>query len=407
MKKIVNGVSTFINKRKKMFDIFLCIFIGLYVFSFMLVGSHPSLYILTYPVIILFGFTVVLCFISMRHKVAISFKITLPLLFVVMAIFSTLAGTGKIMALKTIALLTISLYLVYICSLFINNTKIVLLSLSIGTALFTIIFTTIYFKEIFYFEWGRLGDKFGNVNDVGINLFFSFAFLTITTIAYRKYFFLPLVLLPAVCSLTTGSKKAVILLFVFALVILVCLLWKHKIILIIVLATLAISVFLMFSLPAMADIKKRFVSALDFFQGDSGDGSTQNRFLFLETSIYLGAKNLLLGLGANGFALESGFNVYSHNNFGEVFCNFGLFGLLLFYLPTILLCRSIKNYRSTERYVVMLFLIFNILSAFSLVVLDSKIYFVLLGLCFSFNSCTETKVATETKKAEEQCFIQI
>ena len=81
----------------------------------------------------------------------------------------------------------------------------------------------------------------------------------------------------------------------------------------------------------MATLKDRFLSFFETIRGDDVEGSTIQRLLWQEYGYYFGLKNLFLGLGEYGFAVFSGVGTYTHGDFPEILCNFGIFGFCTYY----------------------------------------------------------------------------
>lgn len=74
-------------------------------------------------------------------------------------------------------------------------------------------------------------------------------------------------------------------------------------------------------------VVKRALSTLD-----DQDGSTDERRAFVSQSWQFYAEKPLLGHGPNSFTEVSGAGTYAHNNYAEIAVNWGLVGLLLYYL---------------------------------------------------------------------------
>lgn len=369
-----------IKKSLNKIKIAILIFLGLYVFSFMCLGSIPKLFYVMYPILGILGMLSIVSYLVLIPKNKMQLFMIFPLFFVSLALISTFLGTKAFPQIKTIILLTATTYIIYLVCVIINDIKKIIVTITIAGSIFTLTFIIVYFREIISLRFNRLGSFFGNENDVGTNLFFSAAFIVLSCITCRKYFFLPLSLIPALCSFTTGSKKSIIFFMVFILVIISYTLRKKKILLITFLSIFIIFVILLFNLPVFETIKNRILQTLGFFYGENTDGSTINRFLFMENSLFLGLHNFVFGLGGNGFEINSGFEVYSHNNLGEVLCNFGVAGMITFYTPTLLPIVNFNRYNENSRLIICLFVVFTTISSFTLVILDSKIYYLLLGI---------------------------
>ncbi|MFA5080830.1 MAG: O-antigen ligase family protein [Candidatus Paceibacterota bacterium] len=59
--------------------------------------------------------------------------------------------------------------------------------------------------------------------------------------------------------------------------------------------------------------------------------SAQTRYLMIDQATNLWLEKPFLGWGGGGFAINSGFGTYSHNNYVELLSNYGLVGFCLYY----------------------------------------------------------------------------
>lgn len=408
MNRVVNKAKQFVVTHEKWCKISLAALLGLYVFTFMTFGSMPKLYLLVYPALAFLGIASIICFVFLKKELRELQFLLIPLIFVICAFLSTLLGTRAFSSLKTIILLTITFYVVYAACIVIKDFKVILISLAIASFAFFIAFVAVYFKDIIRLKVNRLGTFFGNENDVGINLSFGMATILVFSLSYKKYYLSPASLLCMMAALLTGSKKAVGITIIFALFIFLYFFRKKTVALVIILAVFGLSIIALFSLPMLSSVKNRITDFFDFFSGKSDDVSTSTRLLYFNNSVFIGVRNLVLGIGANGFKAVTVFDKYSHNNFGEVLCNFGLVGLLLFYAPTIIFALHIKEIKKEEFTFVIFFFLFVLISAFSLVILDSKLYFVMLGVCYSiFFSKTKVVIESESPKNNKHLKIAI
>lgn len=76
----------------------------------------------------------------------------------------------------------------------------------------------------------------------------------------------------------------------------------------------------------------RFVTALDFFHGESGDSSIYMRSYYIQKGINEFKKSPVIGWGINCFkTLPGTMETYSHNNYVELLFSVGLIGTIEFY----------------------------------------------------------------------------
>lgn len=369
-------------KNKLFFTCLLGSLFALYIFTFCSFGGRQKLNLISYPVLAVlliavsfFGFVY-----FSEIKKRLTFLLIPPVIFVFIVLATTIVGTRDFSYLKTIALLTITFYLCYCCYICFNDLKLIIYLIAIPVFAFGVYYFIYYFNDIIHYSGQRLGSFFGNENDVGLNLYFGFLLCGILAFGFRQFWMIPCSLFLLFVSVTTGSKKVIIMSFAFIIFLICVLLRKRKLILLITLASVVTILVILFSLPALSGIRNRLLNGLPFFSSTNLDASTINRFLFFQSSIYLGTKSFIFGYGGGAFALLSGFGAYAHNNLGETLCDFGIFGVMAFYTlyPTIaFFTRKNKIEHFLYNYG---FLGSFIFCSFTSVFFDTKIYYVLLAL---------------------------
>ena len=90
------------------------------------------------------------------------------------------------------------------------------------------------------------------------------------------------------------------------------------------------------NLSVFSFLKEQFEKTLSslFGIGDAKmDPSSIHRYLWQKYGYFLAGQNILIGYGCDGFSIVSGIGTYSHSNYSEVLCNFGIVGFSLFYAP--------------------------------------------------------------------------
>lgn len=355
---------------------------ALYIFVFCSFGSRPRLYLFSYPVLSLLA--AVVCFylfINFKElKKSFSLYLLIPLVFVIFVFISTLFGTKIFSYFKTTFLLTITYILSYIIYSSFRNIKIILYLITLPIVVFGLYYCIHYRSDLIHYSGQRLGSFFGNENDVGLNLFFGFALSTILVVPLKQYWMIPASLLLLFSSITTGSKKVIILTFLFILFLICVLFRKKKIPLVIGIAVIVVVLILFLTLPIFSSIRKRLLSGIPLFGNLEADASTVNRLLFFKSSFYLGTKSFIFGYGGSSFALYSGLNVYSHNNLGEILCDFGALGVMSFYVLYPILGLFVNKKDSIRLLIVFLFLGSFVFCSFTAIFFDSKIYYILFAL---------------------------
>ena len=96
--------------------------------------------------------------------------------------------------------------------------------------------------------------------------------------------------------------------------------------------------------PLYKSIGNRFEDTIGFISGEQkADASTYSRINMINLAKETIRDNFWIGTGANNYKYMTYYKTYSHNNYIELLYDFGIIGLLLFYLPLVILL--IKNIR--------------------------------------------------------------
>ncbi len=353
-------------------------------------GEMSKLNYLMYPPA---GLIAILCFIYYFKKKQIPNFRPLICIYVFVGIaylVSLIANPIAALTYKTLLVLAIFSTAIYLGCSIINNKKVIMLSLSIAGLIFSLAFAIVYFNDIIHLDFSkRLGGLFGNVNDVGLRFVIIAALLSTFIIYYTKQYWLLILILPILFfALLTGSRKVLIAslaMIIFA----IFLLFRKKIKIAIIISCSAVVVFslLIFFVPAFSIIKDRFISWIQYKEGEGGDGSAFLRDLFKNTAYYLSFKNLFLGYGVGGFDVASGYGTYSHDNISELICNFGLFGLISFYGLFVYAFKNIKFKKYFEDGSIIYFamLLLYMLMSTGFIFYYSKTLFFVIAICLYIN----------------------
>ena len=346
MKKIEMFFERIRNNPKTIlgFKIAFCFLLAFLSFSILSFDSFQKLHYITYFLIVIsivFSFSYCLIF---KFK-NFDYKLFYLIPFIFFAAFSTLIGTHSFSNVYTLILLFAFLLCLYVMFSCINDFKHAALSIIVGITIFMIYFIIVYRHQIFTLNFNdRLGSYFGNENSVAIG--FSLALLFIFVLAFfnKKYLWLFALSIPLiVCILFTGSKKGLLMIIFPFVICFIVRFWHKKIIIIIFAVLVAISIVLLFSLPQTRVYFQRMIDALSIFSAGSNDASSVERYLMMQESYYHGFEKFIFGYGASGFSINSIYHTYSHNNGGEILCNFGIVGFLCFYYPFIRIVLDLKK----------------------------------------------------------------
>ncbi len=379
-------MKAFLNKLRnnKKFDRFMKISCEvLFVLMIVSICSFSEVYpfnYLVYPVILVASIFIVLYALLFKTFV-FDVRLLFFFSFILFSIVSTIIGTRSFSKTATLFLLFALLVVSYIMFVIVNNKITILYCFIIAFSLFAIFFFVIYAKQIFHLNFSdRLGSYFGNVNTVSF-YFFLAAFFSIVLIFFKKHFWLiPLSLTFVLFMLSTGTKKTLLSLFISILIIVFLFLKKHKFIYLIIVSCLVVLFIILINLPFMATMKERLLDMMKtIITGEEG-ASTWLRNIYMRSAFYLGFKNQLIGLGNEGFALSTSFNTYSHSNASEIFCNYGILGIITFYAPYVLILKnSIKADRINKSICIILVTIYSFLS-FAEIYYYSKLYIIIFAL---------------------------
>lgn len=187
--------------------------------------------------------------------------------------------------------------------------------------------------------WGirRLGTAIGyNANDLGMKL--AFAALCSTYLlkksSKKKLFLTAAFVLMTAITMLTGSRKAFVLLVLGVVLYNVLIDRSYKKYLIgIPSAIIALIGFyyLVTNVPALYNVLgSRLEDLLGTLQGTS-DMSTRVRMDMISVGLNLFFQQPLFGYGIGNFAIKSGFNTYSHNNYIELLTGIGIVGFIAYY----------------------------------------------------------------------------
>lgn len=255
----------------------------------------------------------------------------------------------------------------------------------VGTCGFLLVFLVKYFPSLSSFNFERLGNAFGDENDIAIFMCFGatislYTFLIPSTIWEKIVSFL-LYLCFSFCGISSGSKIFLVI-EVVAFVLLIFLKFgKNKawISLLIVIGFVGLGL-ICFQLPFMNTLKQRvllFLNTLFFPKSNSRlDYSTVDRLQMFKSGFDMFLKKPLFGYGAWGFAKFGDFNNgWSHNHFSETLCNFGLIGSFFFHFGYgYALFSYFKSQNKHKLELPFVILIFYFCMMFSVALNSQKIY---------------------------------
>ena len=339
---------------------------------------------------------IIAIYIIFRGKIYINYFVFLTIIFVIYATIMTCVGSKSFLTLKSvITLYGLSIFVFQFCANT-NDYHFFGFVLLLGISLLALFFMIEYMPELLSIikgkqQIGRMGSKYGNLNYVGRN--FVLGSLICTSIAFYKkrlyFLFLIGTIVMGVCVFLTGSRGALLIL-VTGLAVSTYFLFPRKLKwLFFVSLVLIAGIFIgLLQLPFLSGLKNSFLGALNIFTNDGKqDSSASRRIIMLKDALYIWTRNPLFGFGADGFESQSGYGTYCHNSVGEILCCFGIVGLLLFYIPIVLMIKDLLKDDNKSPFLIIssvAFLVaFLLVGLFFFVLYLDKILVLMLALLFS------------------------
>lgn len=343
MTKLVNNLKIKFGSNEKLKNISFYAILGtlfLYIFSIPSFANRIGLNYICYAIVaLLIGLVLAYALIFGIQK-RIDKRLFLILIFIISSLVGTLTFSHQYRGVLTLVLLTVSMFVIYFAMLIINNNNL-LFNLFIVAFFAFAIYYLIFYKDAilnyasYSYDEFRLGWDFENPNTVGSFMTLAIS-MSLFMVMFKKSWIRFLYLVPTLAFLlvgfTTGSRTFIISLFVIAVCLVLLKFKKHIVIAtIVIVALIALAIILINNLPFLATIKYRLDDTLNIFSNGGASGSTLERILWQRYGYYLASRRIFFGFGENGFAFASGVRTYTHGNFTEVLCDFGLIGFLLFY----------------------------------------------------------------------------
>ena len=392
-------IRTFLDKMannkilQKVFFYLICALTLLYVFTIPSFSARERVYIIAYfAMALLLGASILYIIIFRNYKFD---KRTLMLpLFVIFAFFGTLFFSHAFRDYLTLILLAVTFYTLLVAFSIINDSRLALQIVTFALLAFSIYYIVVYRHDIlnaskFTGESFRLGWYFDNPNAIGtfMNIGISIS-LYLALFGKNKWYYLFLLatFVFFLVGFTTGSRTFILSSILSVVLLLFFRFKQHWLVFLLILVALIVVFIALLNTPLMVTVKYRIQDTLDIFTGGGSGGgtagSTTERLLWQQYGLYFGSRHLIFGYGTNGFAVFSGTHTYTHGNFSEVLCDFGLPGFILFYsvflIPAIILTLSHKK----EKFFVLTTTAVFLLEGFLSVYYYSKVTYVLLAINF-------------------------
>lgn len=386
-------------KFKKVNYYSLLFFLFSYCFSIPAFGSREKWNYLVYGLMIVLALlTIIYSFLYKRIKLNRWF-FPIPA-FVLFSLIGTILYSHEYRSFLTLVLLAFSFFILYYCLSIIDNKKIILVLLISGLFVFSLYFIYVYRHQLLrvndYISGDiHLGWYFDNPNGVSafaiIGFIMSLYSLLFIKRKCRWLFILP-ILTMFIVGIATGSRTFVVAFIFITLVITFFKFKKHLLIYFLVVGAFLIVIIIMFNMPFLTTVRDKFIRIFWTFFTDSSrvDTSTIERTLWLDYGFFLGNKHLLTGLGPYGFGIFSGVGTYTHSNYSEVWCDFGLPGFILFYSSMVICVVCSFKIKNKNKSLILSIFIYYMLVSFSNVFYYTKFYYFNIAFMYylTFNSKT-------------------
>lgn len=400
-------------KIKKIIYYLVVITMFLYTVSIPSFSGRAKIYVISYGLMVLFAASTFF-YVFVYDKFSFQKRHLIPVLFALEAFVGTAIYSHDFRRWLSILLMVITLFVYYFAFSAINNSRFSLKIIVLSFAVFALYFVIVYRSQIFHLQISdRIGDYFDNPNAVGSYFSLAFSASTYVAVMFEKKREL-LYLIPSaifgLCGIFTGSRTFIALVIVSISVILFIRFKTKKWLFLIVYACL-VGVFLIaINLPVFATLKTRvdqMLYTLFGFGNSKVDHSSIQRVLWQRYGYYLGSHNLIFGYGCEGFSIFSGIGTYSHSNFSEVLCNFGIVGFALFYSCYLIPFIYCFNGKDRDKYAVFVFVIYFLFKGFLGVSYYYKESYLIIALCLYLTKDSNSIFKSHLIELNEYCEVSI
>lgn len=278
-----------------------------------------------------------------------------------------------------------------------------LLSIALGFTAFLFYFYIVYLKEIITLSFisTRLGLYFGNQNLIASYFLYTIVLL-LYFLLFEKIIFsskiknvlyysvlLILLFLCLFAGITTGSRTFLIKTFVcFAVMFFIR--FKNNIIILLVSTIVGFVILvLFFTIPSFGFLSSKIIDSVLVIFGignPSLDYSTYFRMTYMKMGFEIGLSNFLFGTGSFGFTTLAGVGTYSHSNFSEMLCNFGIIGFISYYSIFLIAIYYLFKLKNAHYPLLIALIAINILDGFSGVNYFQKSQTIILPVILAYSS---------------------
>lgn len=354
LKNQIQSVLKSLFSKIGIYDFFVCVFFGLACFSIPTFSFLGNLNLITWAFTITFLGLMAYKVVFINKQISFDYISFSLIFFVVSSLFSSFIN-GMVNFSLTANLMTITTFAIYTFLKENKHLKTVLIkTVYYATILFLVAFIAIYIPQLAVFNIdGRLGQYFGNINDVAIFIGLGTSLSIFYAFSTKKWYFRLinglLCALFIYCGLSTGSKILLLTSLIIFIFFVVLFYGKKKwyISLILIASAVVLGIAILY-LPFSTTIRERFFSMIvTFFDIETStatyvDYSSIHRLHMFLNGLEMMLRKPLFGYGFHGFHNYSSFGyAWSHNNFSETLVCFGVAGTILYFFPYI--CSVLKS----------------------------------------------------------------
>lgn len=394
---------------KKSLFLSIIILFGIVFFSFPCFSFLPSLFILTWVLTFLY-IGLVGIYLILYKKIQID-MISLSFIgFIVCVLIGSAFSGFKGFVITPIALSLVGFASYLLFSVEKRFCKFLFFSSYLGILLFSFVFIIRYRQNFLTLSWVRLGNTFGDINDIslffGLGTLISFYYLFFIKKIWIKIVTFIAFLIFFICGMSTGSKIYLFITVLAVIGVIILFFRKKWWISLLLIASLSLIFLLLLNIPIFSTMKSRFLTMFSTLSGkningvSSNDMSTIGRVQMFEDGIQLFLRRPLFGFGANGFFTFSSYGGgWSHNHFSETLCSFGLVGSVFYHAGFFFCFKSLKNKK--DNFLSFLILCSFIVMMFSVALNSQKLYSYLVPIVFA-DMCELKPILTIGRRNENE-----
>lgn len=191
-------------------------------------------------------------------------------------------------------------------------------------------------------EGQRLGEAVGQVNSLGLYASYSLIVLFYYAFYRKKLLFYPVMIIPFLVAMGSGSRKALLSIMIGIGVLLILSQSSQKKNIpkmigkfILIITCCAVVIYFVMKLPIMSTVAERMEGLLQTISGEEGDSSSMIRQKMIEGGIKQFRRTPIFGIGLNNAQIVNGIYtgkyVYLHNDYIEQLVNLGVIGAFMYY----------------------------------------------------------------------------